>query len=260
MSVPTWCRYSVSETSTPAMKAPSARLRPASSVSHASPSVISSRFSMNSSSLLRRATCVSHQRIRRWPPVSSRPTSTAALSSASPRAVSRRSGDELSAGIRISRGTTARSWNSRMPITRRPCSLSSSERSAISLTTMAVLLMASTPDSASADCQPISHTPPTRCASARASPVTTSMLSTTCASPRPNTWRRMARSLGRLNSSPMANIRNTTPNSPRWRTPSEFWASASAWGPISTPAARYPSIGGSLRLRHTTTPNTAASR
>jgi hypothetical protein len=56
MSVSTWCLYSVSEISMPAMNAPSARLRPASSVSQARPSVISSRFSTNSSSLLRRAT------------------------------------------------------------------------------------------------------------------------------------------------------------------------------------------------------------
>ena len=88
MSVPTWWRYSVSDTSTPAMNAPSARLRPASSVSQASPSVMSSRFSMNSSSLLRRATSVSHQRITLCPPVSSTATSTVALSKAMPNAVS----------------------------------------------------------------------------------------------------------------------------------------------------------------------------
>jgi len=37
----------------------------------------------------------------------------------------------------------------------------------------------------------------------------------TCISPRPNTRVRMLRSLGRLNSSPITNIRNTTPNSAR---------------------------------------------
>jgi hypothetical protein len=63
MSVSTWCLYSVSEISMPAMKAPSASDRPASSVSQARPSVISSRLRTNSSSLLRRATMVSHQRI-----------------------------------------------------------------------------------------------------------------------------------------------------------------------------------------------------
>src|SRR3989344_4205256 len=162
MSVPTWCLYSVSDTSTPAMKAPSARLSPASSVSQARPSVISSRLSMNSSSLLRRATSVSHQRMNRCPPVSRMPTSTVALTSAHASAVSSWSDEELSAGINTSSGTTARSWNSRIPITRRPCSLSSSASSAMSLTTMAVLLIAITHESASAVCQPISHTQPTQ--------------------------------------------------------------------------------------------------
>ena len=56
MSVSTWCLYSVSATSMPATKAPSASDSPACSVSQARPSVTSSRLSMNSSSLLRRAT------------------------------------------------------------------------------------------------------------------------------------------------------------------------------------------------------------
>ena len=63
MSVSTWCLYSVSATSMPATKAPSASDSPKCSVSQARPSVMSSRFSTNSSSLLRRATSVSHQRI-----------------------------------------------------------------------------------------------------------------------------------------------------------------------------------------------------
>ena len=63
MSVSTWCLYSVSAINMPATNAPSARDNPACSVNHARPSVTSSRFSTNSSSLLRRATSVSHQRI-----------------------------------------------------------------------------------------------------------------------------------------------------------------------------------------------------
>ena len=52
-----------------------------------------------------------------------------------------------------SSGTTARSWNSSTPITRRPCSLSSSSRSAISLTTSAVLDIAIALPSTAAACQ-----------------------------------------------------------------------------------------------------------
>ncbi len=238
MSVPTWCRYSVSDTSTPAMKAPSARDSPAASVSQARPSVMSSRFSMKSSSLLRRATRVSHQRITRWPPTSRTPTSTVAFSRASPSATSSRSGEEPRAGMRTSRGTTARSWNRSTPSTRRPCSLSSSARSLISLTTMAVLLMTRVPPSASAVCQPMRHSPPAKCDSSSIPTMPAVRVSATCSRPSPNTNRRMARSFDRLNSRPMENIRNTTPNSPRWRTPSEFWVSASACGPIRMPAAR----------------------
>ena len=220
------------------MKAPSARLRPASSVSQASPSVTSSRLSTNSSSLLRRATRVSHQRIRRCPPVSSSVISSAALSPASSKAEKSASGRDPSAGISTSSGTTARSWNSSTPTTRLPCSDSSSSRSAISLMTMAVLLMAMAPDSASAVCHCICHRVGARLAKNREASVTITRVSTTCSRPSPNTCRRMARSLGRLNSRPMTNIRNTTPNSARCRTPSEFCARASALGPISTPTVR----------------------
>ena len=86
MSVSTWCLYSVSDTSMPAIKAPSARLSPAISVSQASPRVMSSRLSMNNSSLRRRATRVSHQRITFCPPTSSSVTNTVAFSMATPSA------------------------------------------------------------------------------------------------------------------------------------------------------------------------------
>ncbi len=238
MSVSTWCLYSVSEISMPAMKAPSARLRPARSVSQASASVTSSRLSTNSSSLLRRATMVSHQRMMRCPPVSSSPTRTAALSPAMASAMSSASAGAPSAGISTSSGTTAKSWNSSTPMTRLPCSDSSSSRSDSSLTTMAVLLMAIAPDSASAVCQPMVQRLGAMLARNREPTVASTMVSATCSSPRPNTWRRMERSLGRLNSSPITNIRNTTPNSPRCRMPSEFCASASALGPMTTPTAR----------------------
>ena len=121
---------------------------------------------------------------------------------------------------------------------RLPCSLSSSSRSAMSLTTMAVLLIASAPDSATAVCQPMFQYAGNSRARSNEPPIDAAMVSSTCNMPKPNTWRRMARNLGRLNSSPIANMRNTTPNSPRCRTPAESCASASACGPISTPAAR----------------------
>ena len=85
----------------------------------------------------------------------------------------------------------------------------------MSLTTIAVLLIATAPDSARAVCQGMRQMVGAITAKASEPTVATTMVSKTCISPRPKTWRRMARSLERLNSSPMTNIRNTTPNSPR---------------------------------------------
>jgi len=115
---------------------------------------------MNSSSLRRRATSVSHQRITRWPPTSSSASTSPAFSSATAMAVNSSWAGLPSAGISTSSGTTARSWNSSTPMTRLPCSLSSSSRSAISLTTMAVELIAMAPPSTTAPCQSMRQTRP----------------------------------------------------------------------------------------------------
>ena len=80
-------------------------------------------------------------------------------------------------------------------------------RSARSLLTIAVEDMASAPPSA----KPVCQGKP----SSQASAVGANTVSSTCPIPRPNTTRRMLNSLGRLNSSPIENIRNTTPNSAR---------------------------------------------
>ena len=119
-----------------------------------------------------------------------------------------------------------------------PCSDSSSSRSATSLITMAVLLMAMALDSASAVCHSIFQSVGAMVATNKENTVTMTSVSNTCNRPRPNTCLRMERNLGRLNSSPITNIRNTTPNSARCFTPSEFCASANALGPMTTPTAR----------------------
>ncbi|MDT4877213.1 hypothetical protein FQZ97_1127160 [compost metagenome] len=137
------------------------------------------------------------------------------MNKARPRAGNRSSGAAPSAGIRTSSGTTAKSWNSRMPTTRLPCSDSSSSRSATILITMAVLLIAMMPPSAIAICQDTFHQVGSNRAMTSEAAEVISKVSTTWDRPSPNTWRRIARSLGRLNSSPITNIRNTTPNSAR---------------------------------------------
>ena len=153
MSVSTWCLYSVSAISMPATNAPSASDSPASSVTAARPSVTPSRLSMNSSSLLRREMAVRNHFITFCPPDSSTASTTTALMMAGTSVLNRSRVSPPSAGMITSSGTTARSWNSSTPITRRPCSLSSSSRSAISLTTSAVLDIAIALPSTAAACQ-----------------------------------------------------------------------------------------------------------
>ncbi len=140
MSVSTRCLYSVSEISIPAMNEPSARLRPASSVNHASPKVISNRFSTNSSSLLRRAISVNHQRMMRCPPASSRKITRAALSPATARVIINCSADAPERGISTNRGTTAKSWNSSSQYAFAVLRLHFQPHHAHQLPTMAVLL------------------------------------------------------------------------------------------------------------------------
>ena len=64
---------------------------------------------MKSSSLFRRATKVSQERMTFWPPTSSTVSSTTALSKASPRDSSICSALLFKAGISTSKGTTAKS-------------------------------------------------------------------------------------------------------------------------------------------------------
>ena len=199
----------------PATKAPSASDSPACSVIHASPSVISSTLRMNNSCERRRATMCSHRRSSHCPPTSSSVRMTVAFSSASPSALARCSGSLVSAGTITSSGTTARSWNSRMPTMRRPCSESSSRRSASSFITIAVELMASAPPSAKAAGSESANTSEKNRWITQPSAITAKMVSSTCAPPRPNTMRRMLRRRGSENSRPIENIRNTTPNSAR---------------------------------------------
>ena len=207
-------------------------------MSHARPKVTSSRFKTKSSSLLRRATNVSQRRITCCPPISKTVTNTTALNAASISAVHRLSPVAPKAGINTSNGTTAKSWNSKTPITRLPCSDSTSKRSTISLTTMAVLLMAKAPESASAVFQSMPQSEGDTEANATITAVAPTMVSETCNKPRPNTCLRMAWSLGKLNSNPMTNIRKTTPYSPKCPTAAPSFDRAKACGPKATPTAK----------------------
>ncbi|MNS81314.1 hypothetical protein D3C72_1150250 [compost metagenome] len=218
----------------PAKNAPSAIDRPSRSVSAAMPSVTSSRFSMNSSCERRAATTWNQRLISRCPTKKIRPRATTILTVAKPRAAASSPGSRESAGMMISSGTTARSWNSSTLMMLRPCSASSSMRSESILETMAVEDMASAPPSATEAC----HDSGKSQLKAQLAGTTASIDSTTCEPPSPNTRRFIDCSLLRLNSSPIENIRKTTPNSARYLVCAVSLASPSAWGPIRMPTAR----------------------
>ena len=91
--------------------------------------------------------------------------------------------------------------------------------------------------------------------------LTSPVLATTSAVPRPNTIRCMARKRARLNSRPMLKNRNTTPNSAKCRVSGASGIQPKACGPIRIPTIKYPSIAGNFKMRHsTTTPTAAASK
>ena len=98
---------------------------------------------------------------------------------------------------------------------RRPCSESSSRRSASSFITIAVELIASAPPSAKAAGSVSAKTSAKNAWIAQPAAITAAIVSRTCAPPSPNTIRRIERSRGSENSRPIENIRNTTPNSAR---------------------------------------------
>ena len=185
---------------------------------------------MNSSGERARATMWNHARIGFWP---TKRISTSAISALKPAAASvhARSGPGFpSDGSTIRKATTARSWNSRMPMMSRPCGVASSIRSASIFETIAVELMASAPPSANPACQPKPM--------ADRAIIAPIVVIATCASPRPNTARRIAFNCGRLNSSPIENIRNTMPNSARPLRSTLAGTHASACGPTAMPTMR----------------------
>ncbi len=111
-----------------------------------------------------------------------------------------------------------------------PCGMLSSARSTSILLTMAVEDIASTPPSAI----PARQSSPSSSVTA----ATPAMVSSNCAPPRPNTVTFMLRNFARLNSRPMLNIRNTTPNSARCRACAVSGIQPSACGPIAIPTVR----------------------
>ena len=87
--------------------------------------------------------------------------------------------------------------------------------------------------------------------------MTITMLMITCKVPNPNTIRFIVTNLDKLNSSPILNIKKTTPNSARWRVSSLSGIQPKACGPMRTPESKYPSMGGRRSSLKMTTAITA---
>ena len=214
----------------PATNAPNASDRPASSVTYASPSVTNNTLSTNSSEDLPRATMWNQRRIHFCPRNSTTPSTTVALSKAIPTSMAMSAAGWPRAGITISNGTTIKSWASSTPITSRPCGAWSSRRSTSSFESTAVDDIATAPPKANPGCQANPAN--------MASPVTTAIVTSTWAMPKPNTILRIVNRRATENSRPIENIRKTTPNSASVLAAFTFLSSDNACGPMSKPTSR----------------------
>src|SRR5471032_1091586 len=184
----------------PAMNAPSASERPNFSVMNAAPSVTSSRFSMNNSCERRRATILNQRVMNFWPMNSSTVNATTILTAGSMSQNASSFEFPLpNAAMMISNGTTARSWNSNTPKMFRPCSDSSSSRSASIFETMAVDDIDNAPPSAML----ASHDMSVQKWAIQPNSSASAIVPATWLAPRPNTIRRIDRSFDNENSSPI---------------------------------------------------------
>ena len=74
--------------------------------------------------------------------------------------------------------------------------------------------------------------------------------------PKPNNIFLIAFNLGKLNSKPIVNIKNTIPNSTKWRLDSESGRIPKALGPRTSPTTKYAIIGGNDKYLKSATKNT----
>ncbi len=232
-------RYSLSASSTPARKAPSAIDRPTASISMAVATTSSSAAAVKISGVRLRAIQRSSGRSSRRPPSTIPPTTPTifAASSARPLAVwgcaappapSRAGGQQRQQRARM--GMAATSWKSRIENAFCPLSVRIRLRSASTCSAIAV------DDSAS----PSAPTSATRHGSPQAQATAHSRAAqpSTCALPSPKIGRRrLQRRLG-CSSSPTRNSISTTPNSAKCRMSCTLLTRPRPHGPMAMPAAR----------------------
>ena len=228
ISISIWCRNSVSPSMSPAKKAPKAIESWRWCVSHAAPSATNSAAIMNNSVEWDLATSWNNGLKSHCPIKPSKIQTPMPL----PKAINNGMARELSplsakAGTIIKKRTAARSWNSKIPIERRPWVVCNSCCSANCLTTTAVDESARAPAATNAvlGSRPRYH-PPT---------AATKVHVNTWIPPKPNKARFMVMIRVHENSSPMVNIKNTTPNSAKNVKSSKLGIKAKPPGPTIIP-------------------------
>ena len=230
MSASSWWRKLLSDSITPARKAPIAIDSPADCISSAEPSTTSSAAAVMTS----RASAAASTRNIGFS--SQRPAATTPATATSATATTCHTGRVLStwagaiSATTTSNGTMARSSSSRIDTTRWPLGDTVSPRSSSSSITVAV----------DVSTKPIAATKATGHASPASMPTPVSSVpqASTCASPRPKISRRRLHSRVGCISSPMMNRNITTPSSATCRMAAGSANSAAPKGPMATPAAR----------------------
>ena len=215
------CRYSLSASSTPPKKAPSAGDRPRLSVSRAAPITSASAKAVKASGTRVRASQLISGRMTKREPnraAMKAPTTTRAShqsiglsttsSTSSPIASIGPPPMAVSSGMRASTGITATSCTRRMASEARPVSVLVILRWSTDCMAMAVELIASARPTTTASAQPKPIT--------RASSATTTLVAAIWVSPRPSTLLRMRQSSVPSTSRPIRNSIMTMPNSAIW--------------------------------------------
>ncbi len=233
MSVSSSRRYSLSASSTPARKAPSAIDRPTNCISAAIATISSSDAAVNISGVLLLAIQRSRGRSSRRPPRTMPPTTATIFAASSQRpaaAMSLASGMLPKRGSRARMGIAATSWNSRMENPACPLAVGSRLRSPITCKAIAV------DDSASpsAATRLTRHGSPAAIAAAHSRAAHPS----TWAPPQPKIGRRRLHRRRGSSSRPTRNSISTTPNSAKCRMSSTLRTRPRPQGPIAMPAAR----------------------
>ena len=227
-------RYSLSASSTPARKAPSAIDSPTACISAAVATTSSSDAAVKISGVRLRAIQRSEGRKARRPPISSAAITATALAAVSQPlpavaavaccAATGNSGNKARIGM------AATSWNSITPSTPCPAAVGCTLRSASTARPIAVDDIASPSEAASAT----GHATP----NATPAAVISRALLITCTEPQPKIGRRMAHKRLGSSSRPTRNSISTTPNSATVRIVCASVTSANPQGPITMPATR----------------------